>query len=410
MKVNLFIAVLVFVFSGQSVCLTAKTVQYGKIALENTVNLYPLVGKWRFQTGDNLAYAAREFDDSSWGWATIPGVWSMMGLEYTEQVWYRLRFTMTDRFADIPVAVRMPVIYDAHELYLNGRFIGGSGLIDADGTVTKKGSLPGIYQIPKNLLRIDEENVLALRVADDVGWGGITKSDFMLGRYELLDLEFTKFIIWNSSLVFILVFLGTFFLVLYRIYSKEKNFLYFSLLTYVFSTLLFGYYSLPYLLVDRFWFVHIITNTGAHLGLVFLFKFFYSFYGFRKDLVLKFFSYSGYLIIFLLISPFHVSLLKFYAHVVYNIAIIIDAIGLLVLIVLLIRGILLNRYQSRIVGVGSLVAFSCVANDIAGYFLSLDNQQWMMEGIVIFMISISFAMFIRYSRLDSRVVHPAIDE
>ncbi|MCG8339557.1 MAG: hypothetical protein MJE63_34035 [Proteobacteria bacterium] len=410
MKVKFFITVFVLVFTGISVCLPANTVQQGKVALENTVQLYPLIGKWRFQTGDDLKYASGNFDDSSWGWASIPGVWSMMGIEYTEQAWYRLRFTLSNRFAEIPVAVQVPVIYDAHELYLNGIFIGGAGLIDSNGTVVKKGSLPGIYQMPKNLLRMDEENVLALRVADDVGWGGVAKSDFMIGRYELLDLQFTKFIIWNSSLVFILIFLGTFFLMLYRTYSKEKNFLYFSLLTYILSTLLFGYYSLPYLLVDRFWFVHIVTNTGAHLAMVFLFKFVYSFYGFRKDLVLRFFTYSGFLIAFLLISPFHVTLLKFYAHIIYNIAIVIDAFGLLILVGLLIKGIALKRYQSKIVGIGSLVAFACVANDIAGYFLALDNQQWMMEGLVIFMISISFAMFIRYSRLDSRIVHPALDE
>ncbi len=407
MKNSLLVFISILVLVGMPAELKSDSAKVGEIVLGNTLEIYQLTGKWRFMPEDSLQYASPEYDDSSWMWISVPGVWNMMDIEFTEHAWYRFRFQLSPKFAKVPIGIRVPAIYDSHELYVNGRLIGGAGKILPDGTIVKKSSVPGVYRVPESALNEKGWNVIALRIADNVGWGGITKSEFLIGRYELLDLQFKKFVVWNSALFLILIFLGLFFLTVYKVHNREPSFLYFSLLTIVSSLMLFGYSSLSYLFIDSFWLFHLVGNSGAHIAILFLFYFIYAFYDYPKDIALKFFSVTCLLLYcFLLVSPLHLTMLKFYAHFVFTIAIIIDAVGLFYVFYLLIKGVILKKQEAKIVGVGSLVVFGCILSDIIGYLLALNIQQTMMEGIVVFMISISFAMFLRYTKIDSSIMQP----
>jgi Stage II sporulation protein E (SpoIIE) len=106
-----------------------------------------LNGPWKFHTGDNLAWAEPNFDDSNWQdytldakqpalsiaqllqSAALPG-WQQHGYPgYTGYAWYRIRL---ERWPDArSLALLMPQHFDdGYELYVNGQKIGSFGKLD----------------------------------------------------------------------------------------------------------------------------------------------------------------------------------------------------------------------------------------------------------------------------------------
>lgn len=83
-------------------------------------------GPWQFHTGDNLAWANPGYNDSgweqlrgddTWGAQTHPG--------YTGFAWYRKRIDVTGTTPSL--AILIPPVDDAYEIYWNGRKIGSYG-------------------------------------------------------------------------------------------------------------------------------------------------------------------------------------------------------------------------------------------------------------------------------------------
>ena len=83
-------------------------------------------GKWQFHTGDNLAWANPAYNDSGWeqlrgdepwGAQTHPG--------YTGVAWYRKRIEVTGSAGKL--AILIPPVDDAYEIYWNGKKIGSYG-------------------------------------------------------------------------------------------------------------------------------------------------------------------------------------------------------------------------------------------------------------------------------------------
>lgn len=82
--------------------------------------------KWQFRTGDDPAWAQADYDDSAWeqlsgdtGW----GAQSHPG--YTGFAWYRKRIDVSGDGQ--PIALLIPPVDDAYEIYWNGRKIGNYG-------------------------------------------------------------------------------------------------------------------------------------------------------------------------------------------------------------------------------------------------------------------------------------------
>jgi len=120
----------------------------------------PLDGAWQFQVGDNPAWATPGFDDSHWQQITAGDTWGSQGhYSYTGFAWYRYHLKI-DPTKGTPhdLALLIPQIDDAYELYWNGLLVG------------KDGSLPPnavwyISQPPQTFgLGHIESGVLAIRV------------------------------------------------------------------------------------------------------------------------------------------------------------------------------------------------------------------------------------------------------
>jgi hypothetical protein len=128
-------------------------------------------GPWRFRTGDDPRYAAREYDDDTWETIAVPQVWERAGHpDYDGQAWYRARFTLPPGRAgghadDRAVVLELGKVDDADETFVNGQKVGE----------TRGGGWRSYrrYSLPANLLNWGGENVVAVRVLDGGGPGGL---------------------------------------------------------------------------------------------------------------------------------------------------------------------------------------------------------------------------------------------
>ena len=83
-------------------------------------------GKWQFHTGDDLAWAEPAYDDSQWEQLSGDTTWGAQSHPgYTGFAWYRKRIEVGGDGQ--PLALLIPPVTDAYEVYWNGRKIGNYG-------------------------------------------------------------------------------------------------------------------------------------------------------------------------------------------------------------------------------------------------------------------------------------------
>ncbi len=141
-----------------------------------------LSGAWRIRSGDDPSWAAADFSHADWAETQVPGGWEKDALPaYDGTAWYRLRFTLPAaafaRWGDAPLALLMGAIDDADETFLNGVKIGAMGRFPPEQVTAF--SEPRIYEFDRGLLA--ETNLLAVRVSDWMGGGGIWKGPVAIG-------------------------------------------------------------------------------------------------------------------------------------------------------------------------------------------------------------------------------------
>ncbi|MGV8895837.1 MAG: OmpL47-type beta-barrel domain-containing protein [Rhodoglobus sp.] len=139
-------------------------------AADNPVSInVDLEGTWKFIKGDNPAYATPAYDDSAWLDLTVPEDGAQWA-SYNGYGWYRLKFTLPTEAAGTNLVASLGFIDDADEAYLNGVKIGSSGRFSpADSQWFEK----RLYTVPGNVPVFGGENVIAIKVQDQSGGGGI---------------------------------------------------------------------------------------------------------------------------------------------------------------------------------------------------------------------------------------------
>ena len=371
-------------------------VEKGYLSASDTGAEYQLTGKWKFAGSDNPDYASPDLDDSKWELVSVPGQWHMLGIKGVEVAWYRLHIQLSEYFKNTAISIRVPVIADSHELYVNGKLVGGAGKISPQGKIQKKSSQPGVYYLPEKILNYGGPNVLALRIGDDVGWGGFVTSDFYLGNSNRIDRKFQRFVMWNTAIVLIVLFLGIYYFIMFMYRRQEKIYFHFSLLALIASSVLLGYFSFPYWVFDNFWFNHFIFHSGLNIAMAFALYFAYAFFEYPIDrIVLAVTGICAMLFAVLLLTPFSLSILKFYAHVTFTIALVLDGFCFFYLFYLIIKSVRLKKLGAWTISIGGLIAILGFMNDILGYLQILDIRRLGTEGFVVFIASISFAMALK---------------
>jgi len=92
-------------------------------------NTAPLGGKWQFHLGDDPAWSAPAFDDSAWEQLAVDQTWGAQTHPgYTGFGWYRRHIDFAPTAGPQPdLALYLPRIDDAYEVYWNGKLMGGYG-------------------------------------------------------------------------------------------------------------------------------------------------------------------------------------------------------------------------------------------------------------------------------------------
>ncbi|MCG8310096.1 MAG: beta galactosidase jelly roll domain-containing protein [Cytophagales bacterium] len=138
----------------------------------------PLQGTWKFRLRDNIDWARKDYDDTNWDELFVPGKWEdQQYRDYNGYAWYRTTFKFRNDLGDRPVLL-LGKIDDADQVYVNGKLIGVTGrLIEGE---SKRVHIDGNefnafrgYYVPEGLIKQNEENVIAVRVYDATGVGGI---------------------------------------------------------------------------------------------------------------------------------------------------------------------------------------------------------------------------------------------
>ncbi len=153
----------------------------GKIGIYTRVNgvvlRMDLSGRWRFRTGDSLAWKDPSYRDTAWGSLTVPGHWEKQGFkEYDGYGWYRRTVHIDRDLAREKLILIAGKIDDRDAVYVNGREIGRTGRFP---TAKDKHhceecyNVERAYFIPPEAIRSGDPNVIAVRVYDHGGHGGI---------------------------------------------------------------------------------------------------------------------------------------------------------------------------------------------------------------------------------------------
>lgn len=150
---------------------------------------------WKFNTGDNPAWAWPVFDDSSWDTIESGIAWERQGYaDYDGFAWYRQEVFIPGTWRKRAernggLVLKLGQIDDADVTYFNGQILGATGGLPPE-YLSAYGE-PRAYTVPVDRIDWDAQNTIAVRVFDGGGEGGITGDPVSLtirGMEQLVDL------------------------------------------------------------------------------------------------------------------------------------------------------------------------------------------------------------------------------
>jgi len=155
---------------------------------------------WKMTVGDNTEWSNPGFDDSGWQAADLDKPWEEQGhANYDGFGWYRTHVVIPSSIKEKAylkdsLLLVLASVDDNDEVYLNGTLIGKYG---GRKEANIKHSHYGYreYKIAANnpALHWDKDNLLAIRVYDTGGDGGIYGSDFNIHMADITEgVEFNK--------------------------------------------------------------------------------------------------------------------------------------------------------------------------------------------------------------------------
>src|SRR2546429_3388761 len=97
-------------------------------ALVSGTEVFAIAGPWRFRTGDDARYSAREYDEEAWETIPVPERWERAGHPgYDGFAWYRCRFALPVAPAGRTAYLELGKVDDVDETFVNGVKVGQTG-------------------------------------------------------------------------------------------------------------------------------------------------------------------------------------------------------------------------------------------------------------------------------------------
>jgi cephalosporin-C deacetylase len=139
---------------------------------------------WRFSPTDDAAFLTPQYDDSKWQKIAVGTPWETAIGNYDGIGWYRVSIVLDRKTLRKAVrcgggmVLRLGKIDDADETYFNGVKIGASG--EFPPARVSAWDDDRVYIVPKKLINWKKPNVIAVRVADWGGGGGLYAGEYAL--------------------------------------------------------------------------------------------------------------------------------------------------------------------------------------------------------------------------------------
>ncbi|PJZ44928.1 SpoIIE family protein phosphatase [Leptospira brenneri] len=369
--------------------------------LEEPTKLLSLSGTWKFHSEDNVSQAKKDFPDQDWSELPIPAQWNNSGLSGFKVGWYRHSFKVSKAFQNQRISILTPIIADANEIYINGVLVGKTGEITEEGEILKKSSRISVYQIPEEILDFENENTIAVRVADDVGWGGFVNSEFYLGESSLINSKFYKYIMWNSATCFGFIYSALYCLILWIRSRRERAYLIYFFFATLAGLTVFGNLSLPYFIWDNFWFNHFLFHPALNLIGVFGILFFLDFSAIKPSRIVKGVLLFHFIIGLVPFFTFHPFMMEIYSKYTLNISSLLSILELIYAFTLNIKAVKNKEPGAIIIFFGQMALGATAVFSILSYlqiYVSILDRS-ISEGFLIYTLSLSFALSIRFAKL-----------
>jgi len=159
------------------------------------------LNNWKIKTGDNLEWANTTFNDSSWKPIKAGTSWEFQGYTgYDGYAWYRVKFFLPSSFKENTIKdliqITLGKIVDCDQTFLNGKLLGQNAKLISnkhDSTVNDMSKLERAYNKTRNYilskndprLNWNKENVIAIRIYDNSGYGGLCSGLTNIGVPDL---------------------------------------------------------------------------------------------------------------------------------------------------------------------------------------------------------------------------------
>ena len=130
-------------------------------------------GQWRFHKGDDPGWKSPSLDDSSWEEVTLPDIWENHSgyKEANVYGWFRRNVAIVKDEAANGIVLLLGCIDDADEVWFNGQKVGSTGGFPPN--YSSAWNKQRRYVVPVELIKGDGTDIVAVRVFDGNGDGGI---------------------------------------------------------------------------------------------------------------------------------------------------------------------------------------------------------------------------------------------
>ena len=151
---------------------------------------------WKFKTGDDKSWSNATLNDADWKPIRTTSPYELQGYDgYNGYSWYRKRFVLssalkTNAFLKDSIRILLGKIDDCDQVFWNGKKIAQTGSFpDEKAGYQTAWTVDRRYTMAEDdaVIKWDQENVIAIRVYDGNGGGGIYEGAVSLDMIDLMD-------------------------------------------------------------------------------------------------------------------------------------------------------------------------------------------------------------------------------
>jgi len=384
--------------------LSEERVKDGFFLLESKDTAYHIIGDWLgYYESSPVSYP--NLNSDSWKPISVPGIWRRIGIEHHGNIWYKLEFRIYRDLTGRDLGLLTPNIALANSVYLNGRYIDGSGSFNSKGEIVERSTQMKMHTLPKDMILPKGKNILLIRVGSYGGVGGFNLDDIYLGTKEVVLEKYLRNLMWNTILIAIFILVGIYHMMMYVSRKKDKEYLYYSLLCFSLATYNLSFSTLSYWMIDNFWFYYFGTCLSVTIFPIWLIEFFHKFLEIPKGFVAKFIIGCCIFMIFIAIG---MSLWGPSQFGRYNSTILPTLLALVVTSItyplfLIFKGLKDKRSGSLVILIGYIIFVIAITNDILNYLRILDTDKFVETGFLAFIVSISFALVVKFAQVHNQL-------